>query len=109
MGGVGERKACEFLRKAGYRIIARNWRTRFGEIDIIARDGETLVFVEVKLRSSEEFGGPEGALTPAKQRRIVLAARHFLGQTECELPVRFDLVTVVGRRIRVIRNAFWVE
>ena len=105
-GDAGERRACEILRDAGYLIVARNWRTRFGEIDIVARDGETLVFVEVKMRSCEGFGGPEAALTPAKQRRIIAAASEFLAQTRAEVPVRFDLVAIGPGGVRIVRDAF---
>jgi putative endonuclease len=107
-GEMAEDRACQLLKSEGYEIVARNWRCRSGEVDIVARDGTTLVFVEVKSRRSETFGGPEGAVHAAKQRRIVSAARAFLSATGCDLPVRFDVVTFIGARARLHRDAFQV-
>jgi putative endonuclease len=88
-------------------VIARNHRCRGGEIDLVCRDGRTLVFVEVRSRKNGDFGGAAASITPAKQRRIVLAARHYLAATgkhghDC----RFDCVLIDGERIEWIRNAF---
>jgi len=108
-GQYGEERACAYLRRQGYAIIERNWRSRFGEVDIIARDGETLVFVEVKSRTGAGFGGPEAALTPQKRRRIVATARAYLSEVRPELAVRFDLVALRPGRITLYRDAFQVE
>ena len=108
-GPRSEDRACDYLRAQGYRLLARNWRVSRGEIDIIAREGETLVFVEVKARSGKGFGGPEAAVHPAKQRRLIEAARAFIAETACELPMRFDVVAVEGDSIRLHRDAFQVE
>jgi len=89
--------------------VARNWRTRRGEIDIIAREGPTLVFVEVKSRSRSGFGGPEAAVHAAKQRRLIAAAGDFLSRTMCGLPVRFDVVAFLGGEPRLHRDAFRVD
>ena len=89
--------------------MARNWRTVRGEIDIVARDGPTLVFVEVKSRSRAGFGGPEAAVHPAKQRRLIAAARAFLGRTDCGLPARFDVVVFLEGEPRLYRDAFQVD
>jgi len=105
-GAEGERQACDVLRDAGYLIVTRNWRTRFGEIDVIARDGDTLVFVEVKVRSREDYGGPEAALARWKQKRIVAAAKQFIADTETEMPARFDLVAIGPGGVRIIKDAF---
>jgi putative endonuclease len=105
-GAEAEERACLLLKEQGYMIVARNWRSRFGEIDIVARDGSTIVFIEVKARSSREFGGPDAAVDPGKQRRIAVAAGEFLQQTGCELPARFDVVTFSGERPSVYRDAF---
>ena len=107
-GEEGEERACQLLKDHGYRIIARNWRSRFGEIDIIARDGATVVFVEVKARSGSAYGGPGGAVDVCKQQRIAATAELFLQETECELPARFDVVTFVGEAPRLYRDAFGV-
>lgn len=109
LGQVGEDIACDYLREQGYLIIDRNWRCRFGEIDIIARDGPDLAFVEVKNRSRPGYGGPIGALTRQKKDRIITAARMYLSQTESDLPVRFDLVAIQGHAITLLRGAFELE
>jgi putative endonuclease len=108
-GERAEEEACRFLRESGYAIVARNWRSPFGEIDIIARDGSVLVFVEVKARSSASHGGPECAVDQRKQRRIIASARLFLAKTRCDLPARFDVVAFVRDAPRLYRDAFQVE
>src|SRR3954471_21363612 len=93
LGDRGEREAARFLRRRGLRVLARGYRTPQGEIDLIARDGATLVFVEVKARRQ---GTPAEAVTPEKQRRITLAALHFLRRYDLlEVPCRFDVVALV--------------
>ncbi|UCF10553.1 MAG: YraN family protein [Candidatus Bipolaricaulota bacterium] len=105
-GRRAEDRACRYLRRHGYRIVQRNWRCRLGELDIIARDGDVLAVVEVKLRRSGAFGGPEGALSPMQCRRIRAATGVFLAATACDLPVRFDLVAIDGVEVRLHRDAF---
>jgi putative endonuclease len=109
LGQEGEDRACQYLRQQGYEIIARNWRSRFGEIDIIARDEGSLVFVEVKARSKAGFGGPEAALNVHKRRRVVAAAKAYLSVVESDLPVRFDLVALQGEEITLYKGAFCEE
>lgn len=109
VGQRGEELACAFLRSQGYAIVERNWRSPFGEVDIIARDGEALVFIEVKTRASPGFGGPEAALTHRKRRRIITTARAYLNEIGRELPVRFDLVALKDDRVTLYRGAFQVE
>jgi putative endonuclease len=109
LGAEAERLACRILRQAGYRIVARNWRTRLGEIDIVARDGDVVVFVEVKARASAGFGGALSAVGPAKRRRIVAAARAFLAQSRCDLAARFDVVAIENGEVHVVRDAFQVD
>ena len=112
LGISGENLACDALARQGYAILARRYRTRVGEIDIVAQDGETLVFVEVKTRTSEDFGVPAEAVTWRKRRRIVTMARWYL--TEKGLHgclCRFDVVTILCRTgqppaIEVIKDAF---
>jgi putative endonuclease len=110
LGDRGERAASCYLRAKKFRILTRGYRTQFGEIDLIARDGDTLVFVEVKTRRQ---GEPALAVTLEKQRRITLAALHFLKrQGMLEQRCRFDVVTIVwpdDRREPIIEhypNAF---
>ena len=111
LGKLGEELACAELQRRGYAILARRYRSRFGEIDIIARDGDTVVFVEVKARAGEEFGGAAAAVTGWKQRRMTQMAVDFLArQRLSESPCRFDVVAVDfedGKpRIAVYANAF---
>ncbi len=106
LGAAAEDQACRTLRERGYLIVARNWRTRRGEVDIIARDGDVLVFVEVKARSGSGFGGAEAAVGPAKRRRLAAAAAAFLAANRCELASRFDVVALEGNRVRIVRDAF---
>ena len=95
-GDRGEREAARYLRRRGYRILARKLRTRFGELDLIARDGGTIVFVEVKTRSTNQAGHPTEAITPAKQRRLTQLALAFLKRHGLlEHRVRFDVVSIV--------------
>jgi putative endonuclease len=110
MGDRGEREAARYLRRHGLRIVLRGYRTPRGEIDLIARDGDTLVFVEVKTRRQ---GVPAEAVTPAKQLRLTLAALQFLTEHRLlDQRVRFDVVAIVwpeggrGPVIEHIRNAF---
>jgi ribonuclease HII len=115
LGVACEELACRLLEGRGYEIVCRNWRCRWGEIDIVAREGGTLVFVEVKARSrplaSDAFGGAAVSITAAKQERLSLAALQFLQESGAsEAPARFDVVLFCGpeRRAELIRNAFEV-
>lgn len=107
-GEAAESLAAEFLRSRGLAISERNYRCRFGEIDIVAREGRTLVFVEVRRRSSEAYGGAAESITAAKRARLLAAARHYLARTGSHAPCRFDAVLIRGETARVdwIRNAF---
>jgi putative endonuclease len=89
-GARAEALAVAFLARHGLEIVARNFRTRFGEIDVIAREGATLVFVEVRLRRSGAFGGAASSITAAKRNRLVKAARGYLATLAKEPPCRFD-------------------
>lgn len=105
-GFGGEEDAAAFLARQGLAIVARNYRTRLGEIDLIARDGATLVFVEVRLRRSERFGGAVGSIDARKRRRIVAAARRYLMRLRRVPPCRFDVVTLDGDSATWLRGAF---
>ena len=110
-GKRSEHLALNYLKRKGYRIVETNYRSRVGEIDIIAREKDTLVFVEVKARSSRRFGSPKGAVTPAKQRKISMSALDYLKRTgQTEASARFDVVsidTAAGQTaIEVVKNAF---
>jgi putative endonuclease len=111
VGRAGEEAAVRFLHEQGYRIVERNYRCRFGEIDLIARDGEILAFIEVKTRRSRAFGPPALAVTIEKQRHLVKASQMYLTQRgKAHELCRFDVVTIEmdahTLRIEVIKNAF---
>lgn len=95
LGGKGERLAERNLKRQGYRLLRRNYRCPLGEVDLIARDGEVLVFVEVKARTSDRFGHAVEAVGSRKQRKLMMLANHYLKTVKGPLPpVRFDVVTV---------------
>ena len=109
LGDAAEGRALDHLRKAGLGLVARNYRTPGrggGEIDLVMREGATLVFVEVRRRASGGHGGAAGSIGWTKQRRIVFAARHFLLRLGAPPPCRFDVVTVEDGRIAWLRAAF---
>jgi putative endonuclease len=111
-GDSGEARAVSYLEKNGYRILARNYRTPIGEIDIIAMEGKTLVFAEVKTRRTHRFGHPKEAVTRRKQRKISMAALYYLkGTGNLHRKARFDVISILpgspeGWQIEIIRNAF---
>jgi putative endonuclease len=112
-GKAGEDVACDELRRRGYAILARRYRTRVGELDIVARDGDTLVFIEVKARRSLAFGAPEEAVTWRKQRKLQTMASDFLARSRLmDVPCRFDVVAVSfptaagSPRVEVFQQAF---
>ena len=113
VGAKGEGVAATFLQRQGMDVLERNYRHGHGEIDIVARDGTTLVFVEVKTATTDQFGPPEGWVDPRKQRQVAKIAeaylqRHRISDVDC----RFDVVAVDARqddRITHIQNAFWIN
>ena len=112
-GQAAEDRALAHLRAAGLRLVARNYRTPGrggGEIDLIVREaGGTLVFVEVRARAGSEHGGAAASVGAVKQKRIVLAARHYLARLRTPPPCRFDVVAIEGASIRWIKGAFDVS
>lgn len=111
LGEIGEELAVRELEQRGYAVLARRYRRRSGEIDIVATDGPTVVFVEVKARDGRAFGGGLDAVTAVKRQRLIATARDFLArQGWHDRPCRFDVVAIdlvdEVTRIAVIRNAF---
>lgn len=108
VGDEYEKRAVEFLEGRGYRILERNYRNRYGEIDIIAKDGEYLVFVEVKYRRTAVEGLPVEAVDPRKQHKITRVAMYYCGQKGISeyTPMRFDVVSILGEDITLYQNAF---
>jgi putative endonuclease len=100
IGALGEQLAVEHLQSLGLRVVARNWRCRYGELDVIAADGRTVVFVEVKTRTSDQFGGVAEAVTAQKLRRLRrLAGLWLAAQDDAWAAVRIDVIGVrLGRR-----------
>lgn len=113
LGGMGEAAAAEYLESQGYIVIARNYRCRMGEIDIIAADNDIIAFIEVKTRSSKIYGQPGEAVNYYKQKKIVQTALTFIKQRKLfDLMSRFDVVEVITddcnniTSINLIKNAF---
>lgn len=113
LGGIGEKAAAEYLESQGYNIIARNFRCKIGEIDIIAADNDIITFIEVKTRSSEIYGHPGEAVNYYKQKKIIQTALVFIKQRKLyDWMSRFDVVEVITDdfnsivSINLIKNAF---
>ncbi len=109
LGKLGEGKAEKYLKKKGYKILERNYKNKIGEVDLIAQDGEYLVFIEVKTRSSEKYGMPSEAVNREKQRKYGLLAKSYLSfNDKLDSPVRFDVIEIENNEINHILDAFWV-
>lgn len=111
VGAAYEKKAAAFLEARGFRIVEHNFRCRTGEIDLIAREGGVLVFIEVKYRRTESFGTAVEAVTPGKQRTICRVADYYRVYRKIpdSQPCRFDVVAITGERTELIRNAFYYQ
>lgn len=114
-GIAAEQLAATFLAEKGLKLLAKNYHCRFGEIDLVMQDGKTLVFVEVKLRTSNQFGGAAASITPQKQQKMILTAQHYLQtQKMGDVACRFDAILMQSahltatdlQHIEWIRNAF---
>jgi putative endonuclease len=112
LGDAGEDLAAAALKQQGYKILERNFVAPLGEIDLIARQGKTYIFIEVKTRKGERFGTPQEAVNPAKQARLRRLADYYLKQKRLgeDVLIRFDVVAIIvdeaGPRLEVIQNAF---
>jgi len=111
LGRHGEEMALEFLEENGFTVLEKNWRYRKAEVDLIATDGQTLVIIEVKTRSTDHFGTPEESINKAKQKLLCEAANAYIAIKEIKNEVRFDIVSIVtdGNQTRLhhIRDAFY--
>lgn len=108
IGDYGERLAIKYLKKQGYKILKTNYKLKIGEIDIIALDGEFLVFVEVKYRSTALYGLPNEAVDKYKREKIKRVAMYYLMEKDMlEAYVRFDVVQILGDEIQLFQNAFY--
>ncbi len=107
LGAHGERLAARRYQSAGYEVVARNWRCADGELDLVLRGPGVLVFAEVKTRSSDRFGVPAAAVTPAKQRRIRRLAQRFCAETgERARELRFDVVSILRGQVEILEGCF---
>lgn len=111
LGKLGEELACKYFLERGYSIIEKNWRFGQDEIDLIVRDKDELVIVEVKTRISDFFENPQNAVTIRKQKFLIRAASNYMEKSGCELEVRFDIIAVIAnkkeQRVDHIENAFY--
>lgn len=107
-GSCKEQYAADYLRKKGYDIYTMNFRCKIGEIDIIAKDAEYLVFCEVKYRTTVNYGYPEEAVNYRKQNRIRQVSRYYMltNNIDINTPVRYDVIAILGKELKHIRNAF---
>ncbi len=107
-GENAEQQACDFLTLQGLALVERNFRSPYGEIDLIMRDGETLVFVEVRYRKNAKFGGALESVTPSKQAKISATTEIYLNALENKIPrIRFDVVGILGDgELQWVKNAF---
>ncbi len=107
-GQRAERQAARWLSERGLRALDHNYHCRAGELDLIMLDGDTLVFVEVRYRRSARFGDAAESVTPAKQRKLLSAARHYLQYHDehAARALRFDVIAMTGERMEWIKNAF---
>ena len=105
-GRAGEDRAAAWYAARGYTVLARNWRCREGELDLVVARDRTLVFVEVKTRRTDRFGIPAEAVTPLKQRRLRALARRYLEASGAHGRLRFDVVSILDGHLSVIEAAF---
>lgn len=108
-GAQAEDLAAQWLARQGLKVVTRNYRCRFGEIDLVARDGQTLVFVEVRLRAPSRFGGAAASVTATKRQKLLAAAQHYLASLPAQPACRFDVIALDRldpARVVWIRDAF---
>jgi putative endonuclease len=108
-GAQAEQWAAQYLSRQGLKLVEQNYRSRYGEIDLIMRDGEALVFVEVRLRGNADFGGAAASIDARKQQRIIRTAQQYLAGLPRTPPCRFDAVLmgdVQGGQVAWLKNAF---
>ncbi len=108
LGSLKEQQAKKYLEALGYEILEENFYTKGGEIDLIGREGEYLVFIEVKYRLNEKSGHPLEAVASQKQNRIIHTARYYMYKNHIseDTPCRFDVVAILGKEITLIKDAF---
>jgi putative endonuclease len=105
-GAQAEQRAAHYLQQQGLKLIAQNYRGRFGEIDLILQDGAALVFVEVRLRRNDDFGGAAASIDTRKQQRIIRTAQQYLADLAHIPACRFDVVLMNNHGMQWLKNAF---
>lgn len=105
-GAVAEQTAADYLIGQGLVLVERNFRCRLGEIDLIMKDGDILVFIEVRQRASQQFGGAIASIDSRKQQKLIATAQLYLARLSQTPPCRFDAVLLQGETLRWIRDAF---
>lgn len=107
LGARGEKAAREYLKKNGWKILEKNYKNPFGEIDIIAQKDDTIAFIEVKTRLSDKYGSPSEAVGNQRKLRYIRGANYYFAEKEINFTVRFDIIEVENGRINHIENAFY--
>lgn len=105
-GNDGEKIAEKYLKRKGYKVLMKNYRTKMGEVDIIALSGDAVVFIEVKRRSDNSFGKGYEAVNAVKQRKLIKAAMQYCAENQIDALCRFDVISIDGTEIIHIENAF---
>ncbi len=108
-GFAAESAAARFLEDFGYKILERNFRTKLGEVDLIAQDGDTVVFVEVRFRANDDFGPATASVDRRKRRKIIKAARLYAQSRSLDCPMRFDVMGFEGPQVTHLPGAFDAE
>lgn len=110
VGAAAEERAAVYLREQGFRVLARNYRKKFGELDIVALTGDVLVFVEVRSKKNTHYGTPAETISRQKRARLTRAAEAYLAHSRMgDMPCRFDVIAIVGETIEHIVDAFRLE
>ena len=107
LGTAGENQAVKYLKRSGYKILKRNYKNPFGEVDIIAEKGEVLAFIEVKTRLSENYGVPSEAVDRRRMEKYKKAAEYYFYGKSIDVTVRFDIIEILCGQINHIENAFY--
>lgn len=106
LGAKGEKLACKYLKKHGYKILERGYKNPFGEVDIIAQREDTLAFIEVKTRLTDAFGAPSEAVNEKRKFKYLQAVKYYFSGRQIDCTVRFDIIEIFNGEINHIENAF---
>ena len=106
LGKAGEDRACAYLKKSGYKILKRNYKNPFGEVDIIAEKEGVIAFIEVKTRLSDTYGQPSEAVTKLRQKKYINGANYYFAGRQIDCTIRFDIIEIYKGEINHIENAF---